>query len=238
MSVDLNPGRRPDADPHGDGPVLRHGPAPEGAAIGMVLVHGRGDSARGIMTLAHELDARGAPPMAVIAPQAADDTWYPYPFVVPTERNEPYLTSALAALSRAVDELRSAGLPSERIVVAGFSQGACLASEWVARTGGPWGALVALSGGLIGEHVDPARYPHRLDGTTAFFGCSDVDAHIPEVRVHASARQLQAQGADVVTRIYPGMAHTVNADELTWIVDRLRMLADATRDHPARDAGE
>ena len=238
MNVDLNPGRRPDADPHADGPILRHGPAAEAAAVGMVLVHGRGDSARGILALAQELDTRGAPPVAVVAPQAADDTWYPYPFVVPTTRNEPYLTSALAALSRAVDELRAAGLPSERIVIAGFSQGACLASEWVARTGGSWGALVALSGGLIGDQVDPARYPNRLNGTTAFLGCSDVDPHIPESRVHASARQLQAQGADVVARIYPGMAHTVNADELAWMVDRLRMLAGATRDHRARPAAE
>jgi phospholipase/carboxylesterase len=226
VSVDLNPGRRPDADPHAANEPLRHGPAPSEAEVGMVLIHGRGDSARGILSLAEELESRDAPPVAVLAPEAAGNTWYPYPFLVPTGRNEPWLTSALAAIGRSVDELRAAGLPSERIVIAGFSQGACLASEWVARTGGRWGALVALSGGLIGEEVDPARYPNRLAGTVAFLGCSDVDAHIPESRVRASARQLEAQGAEVETRIYPGMAHTVNADEMSWFVDRVRALAE------------
>jgi phospholipase/carboxylesterase len=224
MSVDLNPSRRGGGDPHAAEGALRAGPDAEHAEVGMVLIHGRGDSARGILSLVEELDARGAPRVAVIAPQAAQNVWYPQSFLAPTTRNEPWLTSALAAVGRAVDELRGAGLPSERIVVAGFSQGACLASEWVARTGGSWGALVALSGGLIGDQIDPARYPNRLTGTTAFLGCSDVDAHIPEARVLASARQLEAQGASVETRIYPGMAHTVNGDEMTWFVEHLRTL--------------
>ncbi|CAN5841874.1 dienelactone hydrolase family protein [soil metagenome] len=225
MNVDLNPGRRPDDDPHAVHEPLRHGPAAKDAPVGMVLLHGRGDTARGILSLAEQLEARDAPGVATIAPQAAGNVWYPHPFLVATTRNEPWLTSALGAISRSVDELRAAGLPSERIVIAGFSQGACLASEWVARAGGSWGAMIALSGGLIGDDVDPARYPERLTRTTAFFGCSDVDAHIPEARVHSSARQFEAQGADVETRIYPGMAHTVNGDEFAWIVERLRALA-------------
>jgi phospholipase/carboxylesterase len=229
VSVDLRPTARPDGDPHAGAAVVRRGPAPAEATVGMVLLHGRGDTARGIVGLVEALERHGAPPVAVVAPHAANDTWYPHPFLVAPARNEPWLSSALAAVTRCVDELRDAEIPGERIVLAGFSQGACLASEWVARQGGRWGALVALSGGLIGDDVDPGRYRERLTGTTAFFGCSDVDPHIPESRVHASARQLEAQGADVVTRIYPGMAHTVNADELTWFAERLRALAAPQR---------
>lgn len=205
--------------------MLRRGPSPDAARVGVVLLHGRGDHAAGILGLVDELAARGAPEAAVVAPDAVGHTWYPHPFLAPLDRNAPWLDSALRTVGRAVETLEADGLPRERIVVAGFSQGACLALEYVAREGGAWGGVIGLSGGLIGPDVDPARYPRRLDGTHAFLGCSDVDPHIPESRVHASGRQLLDQGASVVTRIYPGMAHTVNGDELTWWVDHLRRLA-------------
>lgn len=220
--VDLHPQR---SDPHADARLLRAGPPPGEAQVGVVLVHGRGDSAAGILGLVEPLRERGAPDVTYLAPDAIGNTWYPHRFMEPSERNQPHLDSALATLGRSVAELEAAGLPRERIVLLGFSQGACLALEWVAREGGRFGAVVALSGGLIGNEVDPARYPHRLDGTSAFLGCSDVDPHIPDTRVHASARQLLAQGADVVTRIYPGMPHTVNDDELRWVAERLSRLA-------------
>jgi len=223
--VDLRP-TRPGTDPHAHARALRRGPAPGEAPVAVMLLHGRGDSAAGILGLADELDARGAGPVTFLAPDAVGGQWYPLRFLEPVERNEPWLTSALAVVERAVADLASAGVPRERIVVAGFSQGACLALEYVARAGGAWGGAVALSGGLIGSEVDPARYPERLDGTAVFLGCSDADAHIPEARVHASGRQLLAQGASVTSRIYPGMGHTVNADELGWFVDHLRRLAD------------
>ena len=222
--LDLRPGR-PNADPHAQPVALRRGPSGGEAGVGLVLLHGRGDSARGIAGLVDALVERGAPEPALVAPEAHGNQWYPLRFVEPIERNEPWLTSALASVGRAVAALEGEGLPRERIVVAGFSQGACLASEYVAREGGRWGGLVALSGGLIGDAVDPARYPRRLDGTPAFFGCSDVDAHIPEARVHASAAQFATQGADTVTRIYPGMAHTVNEDEATWFAELLASVA-------------
>ena len=221
--IDLRPSR-PGADPHAHAPVLRWGPAPGEAPVGLVLLHGRGDSAAGILGLAPELAARGSGPVTVLAPDAVGSQWYPLRFLEPVERNEPWLGSALALVDRAVGTLEDAGLPRERIVVAGFSQGACLALEYVARAGGAWGGAVGLSGGLIGAEVDPARYPGRLDRTAVFLGCSDVDAHIPVERVHASGRQLLAQGASVVSRIYPGMAHTVNADELDWFAAHLRHL--------------
>lgn len=214
-------------DPHAEARLLRVGPPPGESPVGMVLVHGRGDSAQGILGLLAPLRERGAPEVTVIAPDAVGNVWYPQRFMQPVEQNQPHLDAALRVLSDAVAVLERAGVPRERIVVAGFSQGACLALDWVAREGGTFGAVVALSGGLIGATVDPARYPLRLDGTVAFLGCSNVDGHIPEARVHDSAQQLQEQGADVTTRIYPGMAHTVNDDELQWLAERLRQLSAA-----------
>jgi phospholipase/carboxylesterase len=222
--VDLRP-RVPGADPHAATTPLRRGPAGADARVGLVLIHGRGDSAAGIAGLVDALVERGAPEPALVAPEAYGGQWYPLRFLEPVERNEPWLSSALASVGRSVALLEAEGLSRSRIVVAGFSQGACLAAEYVAREGGSWGGVVALSGGLIGADVDPARYPKRLDGTPAFFGCSDVDAHIPEARVHASAAQYGALGAEVVTRIYPGMAHTVNEDEATWFAAHLARVA-------------
>lgn len=222
--VDLRPAR-PGADPHALTTALRRGPTGTDAAVGLVLLHGRGDSAAGIASLVDALVERGAPEPALVAPEAHGGQWYPLRFLEPVERNEPWLSSALASVGRAVATLEAEGLPRARIVVAGFSQGACLASEYVAREGGRWGGVVTLSGGLIGADVDPARYPRRLDGTAAFFGCSDVDAHIPLARVRASAARYETQGADVVTRIYPGMPHTVNEDEATWFAEHLARVA-------------
>jgi phospholipase/carboxylesterase len=221
---DLRP-RGDSADPHADARMLRRGPPAGSAPVGVVLLHGRGDSAEGILTLMGELAARGVGDVSVVAPEAVGGQWYPLRFLEPVERNEPWLASALAAVGRAVADLEAGGLSRRQIVVAGFSQGACLALEYVAREGGAWGGVVGLSGGLIGPDVDPARYPQRLDGTTVFLGCSDVDAHIPVDRVHGSGRQLLGQGASVVTRIYPGMAHTVNADELGWLAQHLTALS-------------
>jgi phospholipase/carboxylesterase len=219
--VDLTPAAR---DPHANAGFRWAGAEAGSVPVAMLLVHGRGDSAAGILSLAEALRERGAPEVTYLAPDAVGNTWYPHPFMEPTEHNQPHLDSALATLDRAVRVLEEAGVVRERIVLAGFSQGACLALEWAAREGGSFGAVVGLSGGLIGSEVDPARYRERLDGTVAFLGCSDVDPHIPETRVHASARQLQAQGADVTTRIYEGMPHTVNDDELRWLVERLHIL--------------
>ena len=163
----------------------------------------------------------------MVAPDAVGSVWYPSRFIEPIERNQPHLDSALATIERAVNLLEAEGRDRAQVVVAGFSQGACLALEYVARRGGRWGGVVALSGGLIGEGVDAARYPHALTGTSAFLGCSDVDHHIPESRVLESASQLERQGASVTTRIYPGMPHTVNLDEIEWWVEHLKKLADS-----------
>jgi predicted esterase len=200
--------------PHADQPVLRRGPASGQASVGVILVHGRGDSASGILGLADALDA----PHAVwLAPQAAGHAWYPFSFLVPMERNEPGLSSGLEVIDGLVETLRGEGLPPERIVLMGFSQGACLAQEYAARHARRYHAVVGLSGGLIGPPGTPRDYSGSFDGTPVFLGCSDIDAHIPVERVHESADVFARMGAAVDTRIYPGMGHTVNAEELSAV---------------------
>lgn len=186
----------------------------------MILVHGRGGSAEDMFGLARAI---GRERFALVAPRARRASWYPYSFLAPLASNEPWLTSALAALDAAVAKAAAHGVPPEHLVLLGFSQGACLASEYVARNPRRYGGLVALSGGLIGPEGTPRDYPGDLEGTPVFLGCSDVDPHIPVDRVHETARVLGAMGGSVETRIYRGMAHTVSEDE----IEAARALLDA-----------
>lgn len=197
-------------DPHAGQPVLRRGPAPAQARLGVVLVHGRGDSAAGILGLA---DAFEAPNVTWVAPQAAGQTWYPYSFLSPMAQNEPGLGSGLGVIGALVSALTAEGIPAERVVLMGFSQGACLAQEFAARHARRYHAIVGLSGGLIGPPGTPREYAGTFDGTPVFLGCSDMDPHIPVERVHESAEVFRRMGARVDERIYPGMGHTVNYDE-------------------------
>lgn len=211
-----------DADPHSRQPVLADGVPLAEARAAMVLLHGRGASARDILTLASELPAAGC---AYLSPQAAGNAWYPYPFMAPLASNEPYLTAALAFVERVLSQVTGAGIPPERTVVLGFSQGACLATEYVARHARRYGAVVGLSGGLIGPDGTPREYPGDLAGTPVFLGCSAVDPHIPRTRVEFTAEVLRRLGGDVTARIYPNMGHTVNDDELAFIRGLLAGLA-------------
>lgn len=180
------------------------------ARVAVLTLHGRGDSAHGILGLADMLDADG---VLYAAPEAEGNAWYPYSFLMPLERNEPYLSGALQAVGDALDELKRAGFAQENIALLGFSQGACLALEFAARNAGRYGGVIALSGGLIGPDGTPRKYAGSLEGTPVFLGCSDVDAHIPEARVMESAGILSGLGGTVDARIYPGMGHTINEDE-------------------------
>jgi phospholipase/carboxylesterase len=192
-----------------------------GAAV--VLVHGRGATARSIVRMAEGFHSPG---IAYLAPQANRNTWYPNPFTAPVESNEPGRTSGLQAVADAVDEANAAGIPTERVALVGFSQGACLGSEFVARNPRRYGGLAALSGGLIGETIHPEDYEGDLEGTPVFFGCSDVDPHIPVERVHASADVFERLGADVTKRLYPGMGHTINEDESEYVAAMVADLLD------------
>ena len=204
----------PSTHPHGGQPTLRQGPAPAQARVAVVLVHGRGDTAAGILSLADEFEH---PDITWVAPQAFGNSWYPYSFLAPIERNEPGMSSGLRVLGEIVETLGGDGIPADRVVLMGFSQGACLAQEFAARHARRYKAVIGLSGGLIGPDGTPRTYPGTFDGTPVFLGCSDVDPHIPVERVHESAEVFQRMGAAVDARIYPGMGHTVNADEVVAV---------------------
>jgi predicted esterase len=172
----------------------------------VILVHGRGASASEILSLAGEMYY---PELAYLAPQAAGHTWYPNSFLAPLAENEPWLSSALKKIKGIVDSLVSSGIPRRKIVVAGFSQGACLSTEFVARHADQYGGLIAFTGGLIGPPGTHFHYPGSLKGMKAFLGSGDPDPHVPWQRVEASAEVLSGMGANVTSRRYPGMPHTI-----------------------------
>jgi predicted esterase len=180
----------------------------------MIMLHGRGATAEDILELT---DLLKQPDFAYLAPQAIHNAWYPNSFLAPLASNEPYLTSALAFISALLEHVRQGGIPLERTMLLGFSQGACLASEFVARNARRYGGLAVLSGGLIGPEGTPRDYAGSLAATPVFLGCSDVDVHIPKERVELSAEVLQRLGGNVTLRLYPNMEHTVNIDEMRFV---------------------
>jgi phospholipase/carboxylesterase len=208
--------------PHQQTEPARSGATPDQANGAIIMVHGRGASAQSILTLQNELNTEG---MHLVAPQAGGNTWYPYSFLMPVERNEPGISSGFQAIGDLISELEGSGITRNKIILLGFSQGACLATEFIARHPHRYGGLIAFSGGLIGESVDPRLYTGSLDGTPYFVGCSDNDSHIPEERVEQSVHVLKSLGASVTQKIYPGMGHTINRDEIDHaqnIIDKVR----------------
>lgn len=183
------------------------------------MVHGRGAMAESILGLLAELYSEN---LHIVAPQAHGNSWYPYSFLEDIQSNEPYMSSALSTLDEITDGLIAAGIAEHRICVLGFSQGACLASEFVALRPRAYGGLFALSGGLIGPPGTPRSYTGSLGGMPAFFGCSDQDIHIPQERVTESAETLKRMGSSVTCRLYPGMGHRVNQDEIDFVNGILR----------------
>lgn len=198
-------------DPHANQPVLRAGPAPLDARLVAILLHGRGAGAADILGLSREFNATD---VAYLAPQASGRTWYPYSFLAPIEQNEPGISSGFRVIAGLLQELEQQNVPADRVVLMGFSQGACLTLEFAARHPRRYAALVALSGGLIGPPGTPRDYAGGFEGTPVFIGCSDIDAHVPIDRIRESAEVFRRMGATVDERIYPGMGHTVNQDEL------------------------
>jgi phospholipase/carboxylesterase len=206
---------------HRGQPILAAGEPLETAQAVMLMLHGRGASARDILSLTQELPRAG---FAFLAPQAANATWYPYRFMEPTERNEPWLSSALEVVDSLFQHARAANIPDEKIMLLGFSQGACLATEYAARHAKKYGGIVGLSGGLIGPDDTPRGYKGLFEHTPVFLGCSDIDPHIPKERVMLTRDVFQKMDADVTMRLYPHMDHTVNGDELQFVGEMMKRL--------------
>lgn len=199
--------------PHQGGKILSAGEPLDQAQAAMLMVHGRGATAEDILSLSFEFDQPG---FAYLAPQAAGNTWYPNRFMAPFQQNEPWLSSALVVIDEVFLSI-ARHIPPERILLLGFSQGACLVLEYAARHARRYGALIGLSGALIGPEDAPREYPGSLAGTPVFLGCSDVDPHIPAGRVDEAARILGRLGGQVTQQLYPGMGHTVSPDEIRFI---------------------
>ena len=193
------------------------------ATAAMVMVHGRGATAESILELASEFSADG---LVFLAPQARGQTWYPNSFLAPIPSNEPWLSSALAVLGELCGTLETDGPGLERTILLGFSQGACLTLEFAARNARRYGGIAGLTGGLIGPQGTPRHYEGSFAETPVFLGCSDVDPHIPRERVEETSQVLARMGARVTTRIYPGMGHTVNRDEVEAVRQMVREMTN------------
>ena len=206
---------------HQGQPVLTAGEPLDRARAAMVMAHGRGATAESILALANELPSNG---FAFLAPQAAGNSWWPLRFMDPIAGNEPALSSAMTVIADLLARLSAAGIPPERTILLGFSQGACLVVEFAARNARRYGGVACLSGGLVGPDSTPRDYAGALDGTPVFLGCSDVDFHIPKERVLHTANVLQRLGAHVTTRLYPNMEHTINEDEIAFVREMMKAL--------------
>ncbi len=209
--------------PHEGQPLLTAGEPLDRATAAMVMVHGRGAAAEDILALAAEMNQSG---FVYLAPQAAQNSWYPNSFLAPIQSNEPGLSSGLAVIASILAQLAEAGISAERTILLGFSQGACLSLEFAARNAQRYGGLVGLSGGLIGPDGTPRKYAGSLEGTPVFLGCSDADFHIPKERVEHSAEVLQRLGGNVTKRLYPHMGHTVIRDEVRFVRGMMAALVE------------
>ncbi|MFN2565953.1 MAG: alpha/beta hydrolase [Gemmatimonadaceae bacterium] len=215
---------RPSPGPHQGQPVRHAGEPLARAMAAMVIVHGRGGTADDILTPSAEL---AVPGFAYLAPQAAGNTWYPHSFLAPIPRNEPGISSGLAAIADVLETIERAGITAERMMLLGFSQGACLSLEFTARAARRYGGVAGLSGGLIGPDGTPRDYSGTLADTPIFLGCSDVDPRIPAPRVVETATVLRRLGGDVTMRLYPGLGHTTNEDELEAVRGMMRAVLDS-----------
>jgi len=198
--------------PHQGSPVLSLGSDIKNAKRALILLHGRGASAEDMTGLAQEFSLPDD--LLVLAPQASENVWYPQRLIAPIEMNEPFLSSALLRVTEVVEMLHENGIPAEKVLIGGFSQGASLAIEFVLRNARRWGGLLAFSGGYIWPLGQPRKALGDLQGTPVFLGCSDVDPYIPLARVDETCAMLETMGAQLTKRIYPGMGHTINQDEI------------------------
>lgn len=200
-------------------PVATAGEPLDSAHKVVIMLHGRGDRAENFIRLSQEVSVEHT---AFLAPQAIQNTWYPYSFLEPIERNEPQLSLSLSGVAELMDNLEGLSFAPQNIYLLGFSQGACLSLEYGARHAQRYGGIIAFTGGLIGQQIDTTRYSGAFDGTPIFIGSSDHDPHVPEERIDASEEVLAAMGANVTKNIYPGIGHTIIDEEIRIAQQLLR----------------
>ncbi len=208
-------------DPHMEQPMATAGVALEDAAVALILMHGRGSDPSSMLALASHLDLSRT---AVLAPTAAEGRWYPKAFLVPPEENEPDLSSALGVISALVTRCASAGIGPEKVLLGGFSQGACLVAEWVVRNPRRYGGLVVFSGGLIGPLGAVSDHEGTLSGTPVFVACSEIDPWIPIERFTETVREFERLEAAVEALIYTGVEHTIRPSEIETLNQMLHVL--------------
>ena len=187
----------------------------------MLMLHGRGGTAESILSLAEAFERPG---LTFLAPQAADNSWYPFSFLEPLAKNQLWIDSSLKAVGELIERVESQGIPADKLIILGFSQGACLGLEYAARQGGRFGGVTGLSGGLIGPPGTVFSYSSALEGTPVFLGCAENDPHIPRPRLEETASVFESLGAQVALRLYPGADHGINRDEIDSISRMLNSL--------------
>lgn len=191
--------------------IIRSGLPLAEAKKAIIMLHGRGASAQSIISLQDELELNGA---AILAPQATNNSWYPYSFLVPVEQNQPALDSALQLIDDIVKEIVAAGIPQHEIYFLGFSQGACLALEYTARHAALFGGIMAFTGGLIGAQLNLGNYTGDFGGTPILITTGNPDPHVPLTRVEESAGILKSMNAVITLKVYEGRPHTIQQEEL------------------------
>lgn len=177
----------------------------------IIMLHGRGGKAEDILSISQYLELPG---FALVAPQATNSTWYPYSFLAPIEENEPWLSSAIDIVGKTFEELLNHGFTAENIYFLGFSQGACLTLEYTARNAQRYGGIVAFTGGLIGDEIDPAKYKGDFEQTPVMLSTGDPDAHVPVDRVLSTSGFFKEMNASVTEKVFPGKVHSVSMKEI------------------------
>lgn len=191
--------------------IITHGKPLEQTGKALIMIHGRGATAESILSLSEHLDAAD---FSLFAPQATNHSWYPYSFMAPVSQNQPALDSALELIHAAVEQVKDQGIESKDIYLLGFSQGACLASEYATRNAQRFGGLLLFTGGLIGQQIDTNNYKGSFEGTPVLITTGDPDPHVPVIRVDETVKIMEEKGAEVTKKIYKGRPHTILQEEL------------------------
>ncbi|MFP4288991.1 MAG: alpha/beta hydrolase [Bacteroidales bacterium] len=190
--------------------IVQKGTPLEEADNAMIFIHGRGAPPEDILSLSEFFAKDNS---YIVAPEAYDYTWYPYSFLAPESNNQPWLDSAIKNITQLIETIAKK-VPFDKIFIMGFSQGACLTSEIVARNAKRYAGIGIFTGGLIGEVIDEHRYKGDFSGTPVYLSNGDSDPHIPLHRTEKTAEIMTRMGAELVKEIFPGRPHTIQMNEI------------------------